>query len=98
VTLRASSHPRADEELLEAVAFYEDAEPGLGASFLDEVERSFGEIVERPEACPLVSRTARRKLLRRFPYALIYSLPQGRVRILAVAHLKRRPLYWRDRR
>jgi plasmid stabilization system protein ParE len=40
----------------------------------------------------------RRRLLHTFPYSLFYSLHAQEVRILAVAHQRRRPFYWEDRR
>ena len=40
----------------------------------------------------------RRRLLHTFPYALLYSLRTDEVRMLAVAHQRRRPFYWEDRR
>jgi hypothetical protein len=36
----------------------------------------------------------RRRLIRRFPYALLYRVKPTEVRILAVMNLKRRPAYW----
>lgn len=50
------------------------------------------------EGAPLAG-GRRRLLLDRFPYVLIYRpLPGGGVRVLAVAHGRRRPGYWRHRR
>ena len=68
--------------------------PGLGAAFLSEVEHSCNAITEYPEAAPVVLGSIRRRLLRRFPYALLYILQPDAVRILAVMNLKRRPAYW----
>jgi toxin ParE2 len=50
-----------------------------------------------PEAAPLVNRTVRKKLVRRFPYSVMYSIRAEGIRILAIAHQHRRPLYWRGR-
>ena len=36
----------------------------------------------------------RRRLLRRFPYALLYKIKPDGIRVLAVMNLKRRPTYW----
>ena len=36
----------------------------------------------------------RRRLLRRFPYGLLYTLKPDAIRVLAVMNLKRRPAYW----
>jgi toxin ParE1/3/4 len=33
----------------------------------------------------------------RFPYAVVYSLIDDAVYVLAVAHSRRRPFYWQDR-
>ncbi len=77
---------------------YNALRPGLGQAFPDEVERAVTKSVAYPEAAPLVNHAVRKKLVRRFPYSVMYSeRPEG-IRILAVAHHKRRPLYWRDRR
>jgi hypothetical protein len=37
----------------------------------------------------------RRVLLRRFPYAVMYSVRRDEIKVLAIANLKRRPFYWR---
>ena len=91
---RPSFHELADSELTDAARYYELETPGLGHAFLNEVERCLRLIAEHPEAGPVVRGHVRRCLLRRFPYALLYSIkPQG-MRILAVMSLKRRPNYW----
>jgi hypothetical protein len=37
-------------------------------------------------------------VLRRFPFSLIYRFVRGDIQILAVAHFRRRPRYWSERR
>ena len=39
----------------------------------------------------------RRRILRRFPYGLLYTIKTDGVRLLAVMNLKRRPTYWVER-
>ncbi len=51
-------------------------------------------IFEHPEAAPLIRGGIRRRILRRFPYGLLYTIKADGVRILAVMNLKRRPTYW----
>jgi toxin ParE1/3/4 len=51
-----------------------------------------------PEAGPVVLDSVRRQLCRRFPYALLYSVNDGELRILAVMNLRRRPGYWVGRK
>jgi len=93
-----SIHEAAEAELNEAAEFYDLKSPGLGSVFIDEVEKGIEIISEFPEASPLVRGRVRKKGLIRFPYSLVYSLRPNEIRILAVAHQKRRPFYWLGRR
>ena len=90
-------HPDVDAEVTEAARYYESREPGLGSGLLGEVERALDQILTNPEAFPEIGRRVRRKSLWRFPYNLIYAVYPERIRIVAFAHQKRRPFYWRKR-
>jgi toxin ParE1/3/4 len=89
-----SFNPLAEQELNDAAQYYELESTDLGAAFLAEVERCCASIVEHPEAGQLTLGSIRRRLLRRFPYAVRYSTRPGLTRVLAVMNLKRRPAYW----
>jgi plasmid stabilization system protein ParE len=57
---------------------------------------------ERPRLFPRLQDVGatleiRRALLARFPYALVFLVREDEVRVLAVAHAKRRPGYWLSR-
>jgi len=93
-----SFHRLAHREVSEAGEFYQLESPGLGLAFLDEVEVSTQAILQYPEAGQLIVGNIRRRLLRRFPYALLYSIKSDHIRILAVMNLKRRPMYWVGRK
>jgi len=88
----------AERELDEAVDFYDLESPGLGDVLLAEVEHAPAQVEAFPEAAQPLRDGVRRRLLRPFPYALLYSLRTDEVRILAVAHQRRRPFYWEGRR
>src|SRR5437879_10585806 len=75
---RVSFHAMAEQELNDAASYYNALRPGLGQAFLDEAERAVTQILEYPEAAPLVNRTVRKKLIRRFPYSVMYSLHTDR--------------------
>src|SRR5262245_25269461 len=94
---RPEFHQLADYELNEAAQYYEREELGLGLAFLEDVDRSLDIIQEAPEGAPVIRGTVRRKLLRRFPYALLYRIAPTGIRILAVMNLRRRPTYWLGR-
>jgi plasmid stabilization system protein ParE len=71
----------------------------LGSDLLTEASRAIKQIASRPRVWPLVgrSRTVRRFLLNRFPYAVYYDVAGEEVRVFAFAHTSRRPGYWRSR-
>jgi len=98
VNLPLGFNDQAAVELFEAVDYYAMISDELGTAFLDEVTSACAAIVSRPKAYPLTGRSVRRMVLRRFPYSLLYSMQAQGIRILAVAHHKRRPSYWRGRR
>ncbi|TXL72423.1 type II toxin-antitoxin system RelE/ParE family toxin [Vineibacter terrae] len=87
----------AEIELDQAVHWYGAQAPGLGDAFLIEVLSAADRIASLPEAWHLLGKGIRRCRLSRFPYGLIYTIDDGIVLVLAVAHLHRRPDYWRDR-
>ena len=94
---QATFHLDAAAEVSEAAEYYERHSAGLGLEMLGEVEQALSHISTNPEACQLIGRRARRKPLWRFPYSLIYAIYPDRIRIVAFAHQKRRPFYWRRR-
>jgi toxin ParE1/3/4 len=97
VTRRIRLHPAAQQEIVEAASYYDSEGPGLGSAFLRDFEQAAGQIRALPESSPLVREHARQKSMARFPYAVVYSLLDDDILILAVAHHRRRPFYWQGR-
>ena len=89
--------PLAREELNEAAAFYEASVPGLGETFLDDVERAIETIRERPGMGASAGRGFRKSFIRRFPFTIVYAQRDEEIVIVAIAHQRRRPGYWRGR-
>src|SRR5688500_6837109 len=89
--------PLAREELNEAASFYEARVAGLGVAFLDDVDRSIEMMCENPRIGAAAGRTFRKIHVRRFPYSIIYALRDEEVVIVAIAHQRKRPGYWRRR-
>ena len=83
--------------MTEAARFYEGQAPGLGSDFLDDVQRTIDRLRDNPELGQAVSGDLRRGLLSRFPYSLMYAVEPEQLLIVAVAHQRRRPDYWRGR-
>lgn len=90
-------HPEAEAELTEAALFYESRVVGLGSSFLHAVERTVSLVRRYPGLGTQADHDALRVLVPRFPYAVVYRREPGSVLVLAIAHVRRRPAYWRAR-
>jgi len=88
----------AEQEMFDAACYYEMQAPGLGADFLNKIELAFQDIATTPERWPIVRDTIRRRLIRRFPFSLLYRIDLDEIIILAVMHQKRHPSYWLPRR
>jgi len=97
MTFSVRFHPDAAAEINEAAAFLDLESSGLGVIFLDDLDHAIEVIASHPEAAPILRGRLRRKMLRKFPYSIIYSIVGEEIRILAVCHQRRRPFYWRPR-
>jgi plasmid stabilization system protein ParE len=84
----------AEREIETAADYYEKQEAGLGLRFVHELNHSIRFILQFPNAWSPISRRARRCLLRRFPYNVIYSVQQDTVTIVTVVHQRRDPEKW----
>lgn len=90
-------HPEAREELRSAALFYEQESPNLGRELVREVKTVLDRVREWPESGSPDERDARRVVLARFPFAVIYQLREGVIEVVAVMHQRQKPGYWRDR-
>lgn len=91
-------HPLAEQELVDAASYYEEQNQGFGLEYLTEVEGAVNLLMRYPAAGVVVRGSVRRLILPKFPYSLLYRVvDDALIRILAVAHHKRKPQYWIDR-
>jgi toxin ParE1/3/4 len=89
-------------EATEAAAWYESHRAGLGSEFREELKLALDTLLEipflgKPWPGRLGERGVRRTTLRRFPFFLVFVTVDSDFVVLAVAHHRRRPAYWRDR-
>lgn len=89
--------PEAKDEFLDAVQYYEDCQEGLGYRFRLAIESATQKIAEEPFIYRVLQAPFRRHLVAKFQYSIIYSIEPDHIRIIAVAHTKRKPGYWIDR-
>jgi plasmid stabilization system protein ParE len=81
-----------------AVRWYEAQAAGLGREFLRAVRALFASLEREPRLYPVAEGEIRRALLRRFPYALYFTLDDEAVIVLACLHVRRDPAAWQGRR
>ncbi|QBF47042.1 type II toxin-antitoxin system RelE/ParE family toxin [Janibacter limosus] len=101
MTLPVRFHPDARDEFIAEVDWYDDR-AGLGERFAEAVEIAIEFAAEDPEAWPPLRGWPREPIVRSkgvtsFPYRVLYLVRDDVLTVVAVAHTKRRPGYWKDR-
>jgi toxin ParE1/3/4 len=89
----------ASDEFREAVRWYEARRAGLGGEFFDAVAATLSLIETNPAIGTTISADGhtRRALVTKFPYQVVHRLRSSGIVVVAIAHLKRRPGYWKNR-
>jgi toxin ParE1/3/4 len=98
MTLTVVFHERAESEMNEAAAYYARARVGIGEAFLAEAKHTVDVLAATSLPGSAGDGEVRRRLIDRFPYCIVYRMVDDHLRILAIGHQKRRPLYRHDRR
>ncbi|MFQ5800054.1 MAG: type II toxin-antitoxin system RelE/ParE family toxin [Bacteroidota bacterium] len=90
-------HPEAVAEAQAATEWYRQRSERAADAFLAELDTAVDRIAEAPGRWPAYLRGTRRFLLRRFPFAVVYRKVGETVQVVAVAHGRRKPGYWKGR-
>jgi toxin ParE1/3/4 len=99
----AEWEPEAIDEFDDAAEYYDQQREGLSEDLLIELKKTLEAVETRPLSFPRLMDVPdglriRRALLHRFPFAVVFlELPDGRLRVIAFAHARRRPGYWLSR-
>ena len=91
-------HPEAHRDLAAGRDFYGESSPETAERFLLEVDAALALIQEAPERWAMYRLGMRRFVMPSFPYSIVYRPAASTIDVHAVAHAKRRPLYWRNRK
>ncbi|MFZ0979220.1 MAG: type II toxin-antitoxin system RelE/ParE family toxin [Candidatus Acidiferrales bacterium] len=86
---RVSIHPAALEEA--------EAAARAAVRFVEEIDQVIGGILAAPQRWQRDPGGTRKVKLPCFPFLIIYRESNGTIQILAVAHGRRRPGYWKTR-
>jgi len=89
--------PEAEAELTEAREWYSHQRADLDLEFMQCVHDALSRIVENPHAFPIVYRSLRRAVVRRFPFAIFYEVSASEIEVTAVFHSRRDPEIWKSR-
>lgn len=96
-------HPDARAELLAAIRWYDDRQSGLGSRFNAMAQRTLDFVVDWPKLAPVWPGWGRIPAVRaahlpeRWPYRVVYFVGGTELWVIAVAHDKRLPGYWKNR-
>jgi toxin ParE1/3/4 len=87
----------AAEEMLDAAAWYDEQEPGVGADFISACEAAFDHIAKDPLRNIQVGKGFHRYVMQRFPFLIFYEMEGELLIISAVFHSARNPAHWKRR-
>ena len=95
-------HPGAVAEMESAAAFLDERTAGAGHDFIVAVGATLRNARRRPQIGSLVTAQRSKVEIRRMrvrpnDYQVVYAVYADHVLVVAVAHNKRKPLYWLDR-
>ena len=89
--------PDADAELAEARQWYSHQRADLDIEFMERIDDALSRIIRNPPSYPIVYRTLRRAVVRRFPFAVFYDVTADEIHVIAVFHSRRDPEIWKSR-
>ena len=83
--------PEVEEDVIAGYVWYEGKSPGLGEEFLRMFYACAGELPRNPLLYPKVHKEFRRRLLRRFPYAIYFTVEDDQIIVFGLFHCARDP-------
>jgi plasmid stabilization system protein ParE len=89
--------PDAEDEYREAYEWYAERSKRAAERFESAIDRALQLIEEAPDRWPMCDERHRFVIVKKYPYHVVYRCERDRVLVVAVAHGKRKPGYWRKR-
>jgi toxin ParE1/3/4 len=90
-------HPEAEDEMIQAILYYESLQRDLGRRFLASIQESINRIRINPNLYPVIDLDVQRCLTKTFPFGILFRNSFDQIVIIAVMHLHRDPDYWKTR-
>lgn len=83
--------PEVEDDVIGGYLWYEAKSPGLGEEFLRMFYAYAGELSRNPSIYSKVYKEFRRRLLRRFPYAIYFTIKDDQIIVFGLFHCARHP-------
>lgn len=90
-------HPEAEREYVAAIAWGLDHDARWASRLESAVNHAIARICRLPASGSPYLHGTRRVVLHKLPYSVVYREANQAIQVLAIAHAKRRPGYWRER-
>jgi len=91
-------HPDFVPDAIQAAAWYDERQPGLGSDFLVHVKAAVADLVAVPERRSAIEFGIRYRPVKRFPYIVFYDFTDKEILVLGVMHTSQDSAKWRSRR
>ena len=89
--------PEARQEFREQIEWYRAQSTDAASAFLRAMRSSVEQIITMPEIHAPYLHQTRKASVGPFPVRIVFQARRGVIEIVAVAHAKRKPGYWRER-
>jgi plasmid stabilization system protein ParE len=96
-SLPLAFHPDARIDAFKAHDWYAERSETAADAFLAELERAGAAIQRSPLLWGNYLFGTRRYLMKRFPFLVVYRIGVDQIEIIAVAHGRQRPGFWKHR-
>ena len=90
-------HEGARRDANSATVWYAERSLNLARRFRADLLSAYSAAADSPNRYSSYLHGTRRILLRKFPYSIVFLEWKDEILVVAVAHAKRRPGYWRKR-
>ena len=88
--------PAAENDVADAFGWYKQRNATAADAFRTEVFAVLDRLAEAPLSYPPDDDGNRKRVIKRFPFSVWFEVQGDTVTVLAIAHHRRRPGYWRS--
>lgn len=89
--------PKAFAEVEEAHSFYRTRDEEVATRFIISLDMLIRDLLLHPESGKRLSARTRHRLIRGFPYHVVYQPRGNDILIVGVVHCSRHPSHWKNR-